>query len=577
MLRIAIQALYNFLASLKLAVLLLIGLAIALAAGTILESLHGALAAQKVIYHSGWFTLLLILLGANVAASALNRLPWQKRHLGFLLTHAGILLILFGSWMTQRFAVEGILALAEGEKSDRIELPQPLLHILVPKAQETLTVPLKTTAFEWKGRRPLTEAGPQGLKVYLAAYYPHSEHLEEMLPKAGGKPALKASVYNAFMGSGGWLLQGDPDRDNVHLGPAHVRFSAVEFEASSAPAEKGEIVLQAGGKSARFAVEDLLGKETPIPGTSYSVSVIRYLPHAAVENNELVNKSEAPVNPACEISITGNGITEMHTVFARFPDFPTIHGLKPSQSGVKVGFEAPSAEGSAENELRFVRKEDGSLVYQIITQGVPLPPSPLEIGKEYTTGWMDIRFIVESFLPEAELRTGFESRPMPSQGKSPRPAALVRFEKGPESHEAWFTTGSHEIFFLGGVPYHVTYGDRTSSLHFELELKDFMIEYYPGTQRPASFKSNVSLEDPVKGVSKELIISMNEPLQHRGYKIYQSGYQLPQNGSEVSIFQVARDPGIPVKYAGSIVMILGIVIMFYMKRFSNQKPLYAEK
>jgi hypothetical protein len=555
----------------------LIGLAVALAAGTIIESLHGALAAQKVIYHSGWFTVLLLLLGVNVAASALNRLPWQKRHVGFLLTHAGILLILFGSWMTQRFAVEGILALAEGEKSDRIELPQPLLHVLVPKGQESAMIPVKTTAFEWRGRRPLSESGPQGLKVYLAAYYPHSEHIEEMVPKSGGRPALKVSVYNASMGSGGWLLQGDPDRDSVNLGPALVRFAAEEFETSPAPAKKGEILLQAGGKSIRFAVEDLLGKETLIPETGYSISVSRYLPHAAVENNELVNKSDAPVNPACEISITGNGVIERHTVFARFPDFPTIHGLKPSQTGVTVGFEAPLAEGSTQNELRFVRKEDGSLAYQIKTGGAALPPSPLETGKEYTTGWMDIRFAVESFLPEAEFRTGFEPRPMPSQGKSPRPAAQVRFEKGSDSYEAWFTTGSHEIFFLGGVPYHVTYGDRISSLHFELELRDFMIEYYPGTQRPASFKSKVSLEDPVKGVSRELIISMNEPLQHRGFKIYQSGYQLPQNGPEVSIFQVARDPGIPVKYAGSIVMILGVVIMFYMKKFSNPKPLYAEK
>ncbi|MBI4549360.1 MAG: cytochrome c biogenesis protein ResB [Candidatus Omnitrophica bacterium] len=576
MFKAAIQSAYNFLASLKLAVLLLTGLAAALAAGTIIESAHGALAAQKVIYYSAWFNVLLLLLGVNVAASALNRLPWQKRHLGFLMTHAGILFILFGSWMTQRFAVEGILALAEGEKGDRIELAQPLLHILVPKNHESVTVPLKTTAFEWTGRRALTESGPEGLKAYLTAYYPHSEHREEMVPKAGGKPAVKVSVFNSVMKSGGWLLEGDPDRDSVHLGPALVKFAGSEFETAGASAEKGEIVLQADGKSTRFPVDDLLEKEVPVPDTAFTVTVNRYLPHAAVENNVLVNKSDAPVNPACEVTLTGNGAAEKHTVFARFPDFPTIHGLKPSQTGIKVGFEAPLAEGSSVNELRFVKKGDGSLVYQIKTQGVALPASPLETGKEYSTGWMDIRFVVESFEPEAEFRTGFEPRPMPTQGKSPRPAARVRFEKEGAAHETWFTSGSHEIFFLGGVPYHVTYGDRTSPLHFELELQDFMIDYYPGTQRPASFKSKVTLEDPVKGVSKELIISMNEPLEHRGYKVYQSGYQLREDGPEVSIFQVARDPGIPVKYAGSIIMILGIIVMFYMKRFSNSKPLYAE-
>ena len=71
---------------------------------------------------------------------------------------------------------------------------------------------------------------------------------------------------------------------------------------------------------------------------------------------------------------------------------------------------------------------------------------------------------------------------------------------------------------------------------------------------------------------------MNEPLDYRGYKIYQSSYEEGKDGAPTfSIFSVGKDPGMPVKYAGSILLVSGIALMFWLKPLFVQKRLAAKR
>ena len=114
---------FRGLASLKLAIFLLAALAAALAAATLLETAHGHEYARWCVYHTRWFIALLGLLAGNIVASAVVRFPWKGRQIGFLLTHVGLLILLGGAIWTFRSGIEGQLALAEGETSDRMMLP----------------------------------------------------------------------------------------------------------------------------------------------------------------------------------------------------------------------------------------------------------------------------------------------------------------------------------------------------------------------------------------------------------------------------------------------------------------------
>ena len=98
----------------------------------------------------------------------------------------------------------------------------------------------------------------------------------------------------------------------------------------------------------------------------------------------------------------------------------------------------------------------------------------------------------------------------------------------------------------------------------DIFLEKFHIATNPGTNKAASFESKVKVKDPRNGIEKSALIRMNEPLKYGGYTFYQSSYQLRGGAPAISIFSVNWDPGRWIKYAGSLIMCIGIILTFYM-------------
>src|SRR5687768_4640027 len=107
----------EWLGSLRLAIGLIVTLAVVCAAATFYESSHGTPAAQRDVYRTGWFALLLVLIGVNVTLSMVKRFPWKAHQAGFVMSHVGILLLLAGSLVSLHFGLDASLALYEGESS----------------------------------------------------------------------------------------------------------------------------------------------------------------------------------------------------------------------------------------------------------------------------------------------------------------------------------------------------------------------------------------------------------------------------------------------------------------------------
>jgi cytochrome c-type biogenesis protein CcsB len=109
-----------FLASLKLAVILLVLLLVGLSAGTIIESRDGVETAARLVYYAPWFLLLQGVFATNVALAIADLFPWGKKRIGFLVLHASLLVIFAGAAITYFFKTEGQLGLWEGESGNRI-------------------------------------------------------------------------------------------------------------------------------------------------------------------------------------------------------------------------------------------------------------------------------------------------------------------------------------------------------------------------------------------------------------------------------------------------------------------------
>ena len=78
------------------------------------------------------------------------------------------------------------------------------------------------------------------------------------------------------------------------------------------------------------------------------------------------------------------------------------------------------------------------------------------------------------------------------------------------------------------------------------------------------------LNDPLNGTTIERTIKMNQPLDYGGFRIFQSSYIQDPSLGEASVFTVAKNPGITLIYMGSVILFIGVALLFYIKPFSRE-------
>jgi hypothetical protein len=227
---------------------------------------------------------------------------------------------------------------------------------------------------------------------------------------------------------------------------------------------------------------------------------------------------------------------------------------------------ARGAKEVPSNALALLMTSDGSLLFQTRFHGDFTAAQPLETGKDYSTGWMDMQFKVSAQLSNAVPEEVYETQPLPYQ-KDLQPALHFEVLLPPEKKEGWVGYLSSPVSFVlsKGQTFSMAYGPQQKHLPFMLHLVKFHVGFDPGTEKPASYASDVFYMDPEKGTQVPVNISMNQPLHFMGYTVYQASYEKEPDGSYVSVFSVGRDPGIWLKYGGAIVLVLGIIFMFWFK------------
>ena len=111
----AVLGLYEFCASLKLAVILIFSSAVVLAWATFVESKYGLSAVHFGVYGTWWFELLVALLAVNIFCAAAIRYPWQRHQTGFVITHIGLLTLLFGCLVSRLYGIDAQMPIFEDQ------------------------------------------------------------------------------------------------------------------------------------------------------------------------------------------------------------------------------------------------------------------------------------------------------------------------------------------------------------------------------------------------------------------------------------------------------------------------------
>lgn len=107
--------------------------------------------------------------------------------------------------------------------------------------------------------------------------------------------------------------------------------------------------------------------------------------------------------------------------------------------------------------------------------------------------------------------------------------------------------------------------------YVSLSLSDAVSLVMP-EREPKRFASEVTVYTK-EGKRTEALIEVNKPLSMDGWKIYQLSYDEARGKwSRSSVFELVRDPWLPIVYAGILMLLLGSICLFVLAPGNKQSP-----
>ncbi|WP_231634889.1 cytochrome c biogenesis protein [Pedobacter sp. PACM 27299] len=114
---------------------------------------------------------------------------------------------------------------------------------------------------------------------------------------------------------------------------------------------------------------------------------------------------------------------------------------------------------------------------------------------------------------------------------------------------------------IGGLRISMAYGSKIYKTPFSIKLVDFKMEKYPGSNSPASYSSDVLIQDG--GQDTPYKIYMNHVLDKAGYRLFQASFDDDEKGTVLSVNH--DELGTNVTYIGYTLLFLGMFVTLFWK------------
>jgi len=157
-----------------------------------------------------------------------------------------------------------------------------------------------------------------------------------------------------------------------------------------------------------------------------------------------------------------------------------------------------------------------------------------------------------------------EAPPVFSDEETNVPSAYIEVRESGKSLGTWLVSaglGAPQTFESQGTQYQMALRPVRYYYPFQLTLKDFTHDRYPGTDIPKNFSSLVHLSHPQKKESRDVLIYMNHPLRYEGKTFYQASFG---KNDTLSVLQVVENPVWVTPYVSCALVLLGLAIQFLM-------------
>ena len=456
------KKIFSFLFSTRLMAFLFISYAVAMAAGTFIESKYNTDTSKILIYNAWWFEAIHVFFLINFIGNIKRYQLLKKEKWATLLLHLSFIFIITGAFVTRYISFEGMMPIREGASENQIFSDKTFLTIF---ADGEYKGEMKRRVFEKQVL--LSPATNNNFSISgNFADTPFEVEYENFIMGAKEyiKPDPKGIVYLKIVEAGDsgrhehFLKEGEVQ--NIH----NVLFSLNKYT-------DGAININTTG--ATYTIQ------TPFEGNFMRMA------------DKLEGKvTKDDVQPLMMRSLYSIG--EMRFVF---PD-PTVKGIVDYQS---------------DNDYKAKTHED-ALAVKIIAE-----------GQEKTVTVLG------------------------SKGKSGEPKTVK----------------------IGNIDYTFFYGSKIYVLPFKVKLNEFIAAKYPGTEKSySSFESKVTVEDEKPFDAR---IYMNNVLDHKGYRFFQSGFDPDEKGT---ILSVNHDFwGTTLTYIGYFILYFAMMAIMFTKhsRFADIK------
>ncbi|MCR9153552.1 MAG: cytochrome c biogenesis protein CcsA [Bacteroidetes bacterium] len=416
----------NLLLGRKSALVYILLFALAIAVATFIENDFGTDSAQKVIYKTLWFEVLLALFGLSILYNMIEMRLFQRRMWSVACFHLAILVIIAGAAVTRYFGYEGMMHIREASSSNSFLSSETYLKL----------------NFEKDGQ-----------------IYP----IEEPVLWS----SLGANNFNESYQIGADIIE------------VNLKQCLVNPEYSMQEVANGSAILKLvfGGANGRKEYFLMYGTSANYGGVPFYFG---------------------PGTKAGFFSI-GLGVDGQPMVYS-------------------------------DQDYRYQRMAD--------RQQFSIPKDSVAgLALRSLYQWGTASFVFGDYLPSAQLDRRQGALKIESASTI---GLLFEVRKGDQTQELYLEgrkafLGQEEFLNFDGLHLSISYGAKLRELPFSLFLHDFEMERYPGTNSPASYASEVSLQDSRTATAFDFRIFMNNILNYDGYRFFQSSYDRDEKGTYLSV------------------------------------------
>ncbi|HEG3400239.1 TPA: cytochrome c biogenesis protein CcsA [Campylobacter jejuni] len=478
---------------LRVSVVLFLLFALFCALATFIESAYGTPTAWAMVYDTFWFEYIQLLLGINLLCGMFRYKMFGLKKLPLMIFHISFLFILVGSAMTRYAGFEGILPIREHTQNSLIESSKTSLRISAIKDGERYSA----VNDRYIGNLPF--ANSFKLKLNLGD--------DQAVLK------YKDLILNAHY----------TYKENNNSDPLLVlMLSQKGSQGVDVKFEKGE-VKNIEGVNFAFMNDNVKA------------------PFVKIDENLTLSSSE-----------------NLHF----------LSMLDGQNLDLKIGEKANAKERRLYEikDISFVVKA-ASLHAQEALEGSNRPQDE-SFWLWFKSAWLEVgRTMLISTFGEPQnwknsLLLHFKDFALSNENKNLEltgsNALKLELSYKNESKEFYIFEYNKPIMIeLAGQKFFISWALSYEQLPFDIYLRDFVLDRYPGSMSPASYASEITVKN--NNENFDYRIFMNNVLDYNGYRFYQSSYDQDEKGTVLS---VNKDPGKIPTYIGYFLLCLGMFMNF---------------